>query len=63
MSIRETLKEEFGSVAFACKKLGISRNAIYRAEKTGLSDALRDRIRGRGYNPDTFKPILHVMNP
>ncbi len=61
MTIHEKLIEEFYSIAHASRKLGIGRNTLYRMIDTNeISDPIRDRIRGRGYCPDTFKPIPHV---
>jgi len=52
--------EEFGSVSHAARKLGFTRPTIYRFINEGVNDSARDRIKGRGYNPDTFKRLTEI---
>jgi len=61
MTIQDLLREEFHTIAHASRKLGLSRHTIYRMINTNeISDIIKDRIKGRGYCPETLKPIAHA---
>jgi len=49
--------KQFGSVQSAAKALGFTRQYFYTLLNNGPSSLAQDRIKGRGYNPFTFKPL------
>lgn len=58
--MRQKLINQFGTITAAAAALGYTRPQIYNFINTGLSDKAKDRIRGRGYNPETFEPLKHL---
>jgi len=55
----DNIKRQFGSIAFAARKLGIAKATIYKYIRLdGVPPHARNRIEACGYSADDFTPIL-----
>ena len=60
MAINKThtrILKTFGTITEACEKLRFTRPAIYNIIHNGHTETSKDRVRGRGYDPITFKKL------
>jgi hypothetical protein len=62
--MKQKILNQFGTLANACKELGLAYRTLrkyyeddYKEDHCDRKKSTIDRIKGRGYNPKTFKPL------
>lgn len=56
-STYEAIEEAFGGIVEASEQLGMCYRTLRKVVDGTASQATMDRIRGKGYDPVTFKPL------
>lgn len=56
--MKQKLLKQFGTLVAASETLGISRKTLYESiERGAFTRPVQDRIKGRGFNHKTLKPL------